>query len=127
MMQKESTRTTATTNKPDPQSNGIMELDRFLAHVLNVVHSSTRELGIEKESWRFRIAEDPRLFMDNLKERAFHSFVAEDPNKLRDMLKDLRDIHHFVIPHNAKIDTMQGHFLVMFSAMGVRNGRSERS
>ena len=117
MMQKESTRTTATT-KIDPQLNGMMELDRFLAHVLNVVHSSNRELGIEKESWRFRIAEDPRLFMDHLQGRAFHSFQAEDTMKLRDILRELRDIHHFVIPHNARIDTMQGQFLIMFSGYG---------
>lgn len=115
MMQKEQTRTTATT-KTDPEMNGMMELDRFLAHVLNVVHSGTRELGIEKESWRFRIAEDPRLFMDHLQGRAFHSFMAEDTVKLRDILRELRDIHHFVIPHNARIDTMQGHYLIMFSA-----------
>lgn len=122
MMQKETTRATSSA-KADPQSNGILELDRFLAHVLNVVHSSTRELGIEKEAWRFRIAEDPRLFMDHLQGRAFHSFMAEDPKKLRDMLRELRDIHHFVIPHNARIDTMQGNFLLMFSAYGNQNGQ----
>ena len=124
MMQKESTRATATT-KPDPLSNGMMELDKFLAHVLNVVHSSTRELGIEKEAWRFRIAEDPRLLMDHLQGRAFYSFQAEDQNKLRDLLRELRDIHHFVIPHNARIDTMQGHFLVMFSAYNNPQPRRE--
>lgn len=87
----------------------------LLHHVLHVVQSSSEILGVERDSWRFRITPDPRFLMDELKGSAFHSFYFDSTRTLRNLLMDLRDEHHFVVPHNGRLQGMDGCYLVMFS------------
>lgn len=90
-------------------------MNSILSHVLSIVDSSTTELGIERDSWRFRITTDPRFFMDELKGRAFHAVQHESEKYLRELLIELREEHHFVIPHNERIHHMEGNYLILFS------------
>ncbi len=98
-------------------------MSKLLQHVLNLVNSSAQEMGIERDRWRFRIAPDPRLFMDELQGRAFYSFYGENLQELRQLLHTLRDDHHFVLPHNNKIDAMTGNFVIMFLVPGPEGRR----
>ena len=86
-----------------------------MTHVLSVINTSSSELGIERDAWRFRITRDPRLMLDELPGRSLHSFKHDNQEELKALMRELRDVHHFVVPHNARIETMEGSYFVMFT------------